>query len=167
MAADDAYGFIAHPTQWVTLADDGRQLLVAERGPLVFVFNFSPDKDYEGLEVPAPRPGKYLVALDSDARAHGGEGRVCSDVEHFTAPAATAADPSAQFCGRGQSMRVRAPARTCVAYVLEEDAAAAAKPAGAAAEGEGEGGAAAPAGKAAGGARKKAAGGAAAKKAAA
>jgi hypothetical protein len=101
------------------------------------------------------------VAVDSDARAHGGEGRVGADAEHFTAPAATAADPSAQFCGRGQSMRVRAPARTCVAYVLEEDAAAAAaaKPAaaGAAAEGKGESGAAAPAGKAAGGGRKKAA----------
>jgi hypothetical protein len=34
------------------------QVLVAERGPLVFVFNWHPHDDYEGLKVAAPTPGK-------------------------------------------------------------------------------------------------------------
>jgi hypothetical protein len=33
------------------------QVLVAERGPLVFVFNWHPHEDYEGLKVAAPEPG--------------------------------------------------------------------------------------------------------------
>jgi 1,4-alpha-glucan branching enzyme len=52
------------PAQWVTHIDEERQVLVAERGPLVFVFNFSPHTDYEGLQVAAPEPGKWRVAID-------------------------------------------------------------------------------------------------------
>lgn len=33
------------------------QVLVAERGPLVFVFNWHPHDDYEGLKIAAPEPG--------------------------------------------------------------------------------------------------------------
>jgi hypothetical protein len=33
-------------------------VLVAERGPLVFVFNWNPKEDYEGLKVAAPEPGE-------------------------------------------------------------------------------------------------------------
>ena len=51
MAADDAHGYISNSWQWATLMDDQAQVLVAERGPLVFVFNFSPHNDYEGLKV--------------------------------------------------------------------------------------------------------------------
>jgi 1,4-alpha-glucan branching enzyme len=32
-------------------------VLVAERGPLVFVFNWHPHDDYEGMKVAAPEPG--------------------------------------------------------------------------------------------------------------
>lgn len=45
-----------HRHQWVTHMDDERQVLVFERGPLVFVFNWSPHKDYEGLKVGVGRP---------------------------------------------------------------------------------------------------------------
>jgi hypothetical protein len=38
------------------------QVLVAERGPLVFVFNWHPHQDYEGLKVAAPEPGKELLS---------------------------------------------------------------------------------------------------------
>jgi hypothetical protein len=34
------------------------QVLVAERGPLVFVFNWHPHEQYEGLKVAAPAPGE-------------------------------------------------------------------------------------------------------------
>ena len=45
--------YYLHRHQWVTHMDDERQVLVFERGPLVFVFNWSPHKDYEGLKVGA------------------------------------------------------------------------------------------------------------------
>lgn len=41
------------------------QVLVAERGPLVFVFNWHPHDDYEGLKIAAPQPGRdqYCCAV--------------------------------------------------------------------------------------------------------
>ena len=68
MNLDSTYGFVSSPTQWVTMMDDDRQVLVAERGPLVFVFNFNPFEDFEGLKVPVPEPGKYKIVLDADKR---------------------------------------------------------------------------------------------------
>ncbi|KAI7843063.1 hypothetical protein COHA_003235 [Chlorella ohadii] len=123
LAMDDATGFIASPWQWATLIDDEKQVIVAERGPLVWVFNFSPFNTYEGLQVPVPEPGRYRVALDSDAWDFGGPGRVGHDVDHFTSPAATKEDPSAQYHSRGQFMFVLSPPRTVVAYrkVNEEE----------------------------------------------
>lgn len=115
---DDKYGFLSSKTQWVTHIDQERHVLVAERGPLVFVFNFHPHDDYEGLKVAAPEPGKYLVAMDSDAWCFGGQGRIHWDAEHFTTPATE--EEGGRFHERDQYFQVMAPARTVVAYVREE-----------------------------------------------
>ena len=45
------YQFLSSPHQWVTHADEKEQVLVFERGPLVFVFNWSPNEDYAGYKV--------------------------------------------------------------------------------------------------------------------
>ena len=37
-------------------------------------------------QVATPVPGKWRVALDSDAFCFGGQGRVGHDVDHFTVP---------------------------------------------------------------------------------
>lgn len=76
------------------------QVIVAERGPIVFVFNWSPYNDYEGLKVATPEPGKYRVVVDSDALRYGGKGRVGWEVDHFTQPEPTL------FNDRNQSMQV-------------------------------------------------------------
>jgi 1,4-alpha-glucan branching enzyme len=142
MAADDEYGFIASSWQWATMVDDGAQVLVAERGPLVFVFNFSPSNDYEGLKVPVPQPGKYRPVLDSDAKEFGGRGRVGHGVDHFSDPVAAGGE---KYWTREQYIHVLAPARTVVAYVKVPDevaklvAAPAAKAAAGAAPGAGAG----------------------------
>ena len=46
------------------------QVIVAERGPLVWVFNFSPFNDYEGFKV---RPPAASGAAYIHARIHGTE----------------------------------------------------------------------------------------------
>jgi 1,4-alpha-glucan branching enzyme len=117
MAADDKFEYISSGLQWVTVMDDERQVLVAERGPLLFVFNLSPFDDYEGLAVPAPVPGKYRAVLDSDGEEFGGKGRIGHTVDHFTQPGSPE-DPAAQFHERGQHLKVLAPSRTVVAYAL-------------------------------------------------
>ena len=143
LATDAARPYISDSNQWATMMDDERQVLVAERGSLVFVFNFSPYNDYEGLEVPTPEPGTYRVVLDSDEVAFGGQGRIGHDTDHFTQPAGTGDVPGESYYGRGQFMKVLAPSRTVVAYAKhvakpEPAAAAETKAAGAAGAGEGK-----------------------------
>ncbi|GFH24234.1 starch branching enzyme, partial [Haematococcus lacustris] len=86
MELDDKFDFLTSAHQWVTHMDEEEQVLVAERGPLLFVFNFSPFNTYEGYRVAAPAPGKWRVALDSDGFRYGGKGRVSWDADHFSAP---------------------------------------------------------------------------------
>jgi len=135
-AADDRHGFVASAKQWVTVADDGAQLIVAERGPLLWVLNFSPHAGHAALRVPAPEPGKWRVVLDSDAGCYGGRGRVPWK-DYFTAPAGGGGgegkggggggEGGGEFHGRGQWLEVASPPRTAVAYVRvreEEEAGA-------------------------------------------
>ncbi|GAX82082.1 hypothetical protein CEUSTIGMA_g9510.t1 [Chlamydomonas eustigma] len=111
MKLDDQYSFLSNSHQWVTHIDEQEQVLVFERGPLVFVFNWNPLKDYEGYKVATPMPGKWRVALDSDSWCFGGKGRVGHDVDHFTEPSAEGI-----FHDRHQYMRVLSPSRTAVVY---------------------------------------------------
>jgi 1,4-alpha-glucan branching enzyme len=113
-AADDKHGFVSHGTQWVTMIDDGRQLIVAERGPLLWVLNFSPHLAHGALRVPCPQPGKWRVVLDSDATCFGGQGRVPWK-DYYTSPADE--EEGGQFCGRAQWLEVVSPPRTAVAFV--------------------------------------------------
>lgn len=115
MKLDGTYGFVSSPTQWVTMMDDRRQILVAERGPLVFVFNFNPFEDFDGLKVPVPEPGKYKIVLDADKRFAS---RVGWDAEHFSSPVEDEA-----FGGyeRGQYIKVLAPKRSATVFVKDEE----------------------------------------------
>lgn len=44
------FNFLSSSHQWVTHMDEKEQVLVAERGPLVWVFNWSPFNDYKGVK---------------------------------------------------------------------------------------------------------------------
>ncbi|XP_039000219.1 1,4-alpha-glucan-branching enzyme 1, chloroplastic/amyloplastic-like [Hibiscus syriacus] len=61
-------------------------------------------------------PGKYRVALDSDAWEFGGHGRVAHDVDHFTSPEGVPGMPETNFNNRPNSFKVLSPAHTCVVY---------------------------------------------------
>ncbi|KAG2486093.1 hypothetical protein HYH03_015188 [Edaphochlamys debaryana] len=111
MSLDKAYGILPSRHQWVTHMDEEQQILVFERGPLLFVFNWSPLVDRDSYRVAVPCPGKWRVALDSDAWDFGGTGRVGHDADHFSDP-----EPAGTSRDRDNSIRVLAPARTCVVY---------------------------------------------------
>ncbi len=63
--------------------DDGDQILAYMRGPLVFVFNFSPNCSYEGYGFRVPE-GEYEVVLNTDAKVYGGNGLADDSVKHLT-----------------------------------------------------------------------------------
>jgi 1,4-alpha-glucan branching enzyme len=108
MSCEDQFEFLADMHQMATRIDDEKKIIVAERGPLVFVFNFNVSESFEGLEIGCGMPGKYQVVLDSDRLDVGGLGRVAWHEDHFTAPK--------EVDGRPCSLMVNSPARTVVAY---------------------------------------------------
>jgi 1,4-alpha-glucan branching enzyme len=63
--------------------DNERQVLAFTRGKLLFVFNFSPGRSFEGYRVGAPG-GRYRVVLNTDSPAFDGFGRVDETVEYRT-----------------------------------------------------------------------------------
>ena len=130
MTLDDEYAYMGASHQHVSTADDGRQVLVFERGPLVFVFNFHPSNTYEGLEIGVPEPGKYRLALDTDASDFGGLSRCGFGVDHFTSPEAPPSwvGPYEQT-PRAAKMQVLSPSRSAqVYYRVQEPSAASAEP---------------------------------------
>jgi len=111
---ESTFGYLADGHQMVTCIDDERKIIVVERGPLVWVFNWNVQHGVEGLQIGAGSPGRFRVVLDSTEERFGGQhswkvGAGFEDrADHNTIPG--------EWAGRGQSMRVRSPARSVVAY---------------------------------------------------
>ena len=119
MELDERYKFLSAEHFLVSHIGDtsaGDQTIVAERGELVFVFNFSPSYDKEGFKVGVPDAGKWECILDSDEWRFGGQGRIGHAVEHFTNPEGVPGVPDTNFNNRAHSMLVAAPARTMAVY---------------------------------------------------
>jgi 1,4-alpha-glucan branching enzyme len=91
---------------------DDDQILAYMRGDLLFVFNFSPSRSYEGYGFLAPE-GKYRVVLNTDSPQYGGNGSVDESVEHLTQP-----DPLYAGDNKGR-LRLYIPAR--LAMVLRKE----------------------------------------------
>ncbi|KAJ4775431.1 hypothetical protein LUZ62_059688 [Rhynchospora pubera] len=120
---DENFSFLSSTKQIVSSASEEDKVIVFERGDLVFVFNFHPENTYEGYKVGCDLPGKYKVALDSDAFCFGGKGRVGHDVDHFTEPEGIPGKPETNFNNRPNSFKILSPSRTCVVYYrVDEDA---------------------------------------------
>ncbi|XP_011628895.1 1,4-alpha-glucan-branching enzyme 1, chloroplastic/amyloplastic isoform X1 [Amborella trichopoda] len=115
-ALEDSFQFLSSTKQIVSYTSDEEKVIVFERGDLVFVFNFHTENTYDGFKVGCDLPGKYRVALDSDALEFGGHGRVGHDVDHFTSPEGEPGKPETNFNNRPNSFKVLSPPQTCVAY---------------------------------------------------
>ncbi len=98
------YNFQSLPIRKLWEKDDD-QVLAFMRGDLVFVFNFSPFKSFDGYGILAPG-GSYDVVLSTDNPAFGGYGNIDENVEHLTAPDALYAPAGVEW------LRLYLPART-------------------------------------------------------
>jgi len=64
------------------LDNQGDQILAYERGSLLFVFNFNPNRSFTdyGFQV---TPGKYDIVLDSDDPLFGGVGNIDHSINYY------------------------------------------------------------------------------------
>lgn len=59
------------------------RVIVAERQPFVFLFNFSPSTDHANLSIPLHDPGTYQTVLDSDSAGFDGDGKRSDQEKDF------------------------------------------------------------------------------------
>ena len=86
--------------QWVHEDD---HVLAFERGRLLFVFNFSPDRSYTDYTIPVSRGEDYRVLFSSDDYCYNGYGRVAREQVSAYTPGL-----------EGNYVRLYLPARTCI-----------------------------------------------------
>eukprot|EP00475_Leptophrys_vorax_P007651 TRINITY_DN14849_c0_g1_i1.p1 TRINITY_DN14849_c0_g1~~TRINITY_DN14849_c0_g1_i1.p1 ORF type:complete len:834 (+),score=63.92 TRINITY_DN14849_c0_g1_i1:27-2504(+) len=105
---EETYQFISSEHQYVSRKDEGDKMIVFERGPLVFVFNFHWNNSYTDYRIGCLNGGKYKVVLDSDEGRFGGYNRIDANASYFTA--------EGWYDDRPHSFQVYAPSRTVVVY---------------------------------------------------
>jgi hypothetical protein len=91
--------------RFVVPQDEGDKVIVAERGDLVFVFNFHPTQSYSDYRVGCCNPGPYKLVLSSDEAVFGGYENVSKkyDAEYITA--------EGNYDNRPHSFQVQLPTR--------------------------------------------------------
>lgn len=77
------YDVLTAPWPHLVYEHNADKLLVFERGGLLFVFSFHPDRSYTDYRIDY-RPGKYRMIFHTDDTAFGGHGRLNRDQQHFT-----------------------------------------------------------------------------------
>jgi len=101
---DDQFGLLKDELIELLHRHEDDKVLVFRRGPLVFVFNFHPDKSYTDLRIGVPDASDYQVVLSSDLSDYGGFDRVVNEVVYPVQERA--------WHDRPQSVQIYVPART-------------------------------------------------------
>lgn len=61
MHLDKAFGFVGAPHEWVSRKDETDKVIICERGDLVMVFNFHPERSFTDYRIGCKLPGPYKV----------------------------------------------------------------------------------------------------------
>ncbi|MGA0846285.1 MAG: alpha-amylase family glycosyl hydrolase [Luteolibacter sp.] len=95
-------GLLSSPPARSIFLDHGAKILIAERGGLLMVFNFSVAESKFGYPFHAPSDGIWQLRLDTDAADCGGHGRIDAAIRHSV--------------GDDGLLRVYSPARSAQIY---------------------------------------------------
>lgn len=107
---EDRYKWLSDPHTYVSLKNETDRVIVFERGPLLFIFNWHPTKSYTDYRVGVEWPGKYKCVLNSDEKRFGGHDRIDLNAEYFTEPM--------EWNGRKNFLQAYLPTRTAIVVRL-------------------------------------------------
>lgn len=111
-AIEQRFKFVSSEHQYCSKKDNMDKVLVFERGPCLFVFNFHPNNSYTDYKIGHPWNEGVRVVLDSDEGRFGGHHRL--DWGH-----GNSAPPGEGWDGRYHSTLLYLPSRTCQILVKE------------------------------------------------
>ncbi|XP_070606357.1 1,4-alpha-glucan-branching enzyme isoform X1 [Erythrolamprus reginae] len=81
---EEKFGWLASLPAYVSEKHELNKVIAYERANLLFIFNFHPSKSYTDYRVGVEKPGKYKIALDSDAPEYGGHNRLDHATDFFS-----------------------------------------------------------------------------------
>ena len=71
-------GILASDEQFLTLSHEEDKLIVYEKGPAIFIFNFHTNKSFEDYRVGTKWSTDHIIVFDTDQKAFGGNNRLSS-----------------------------------------------------------------------------------------
>lgn len=99
--------------QFVTLAHEEDKLVVFEKGPLVFVFNFHHSKSFEDYKVGTYWNTDHILVFDTDQEILGGHNRLNDAYgQRFVSS-------KIPYQNRPNQLRLYLPCRTACVYIAE------------------------------------------------
>ena len=112
---DEVFNFISSPFQYVSLKHEDDKIVVFEKGDLLFVFNFHPNKSFENYKIGTKWGTKHKIVLDSDEFRFFGKGRLEYGHEHFFPIIKEG------WNNRPNQFNLYIPSRTCMVLIAEEN----------------------------------------------
>ena len=112
---DDVFNFISSPFQYVSLKHEDDKIVVFEKGDLLFVFNFHPNKSFENYKIGTKWGTKHKIVLDSDEFRFFGKGRLEYGHDHFFPIIKEG------WNNRPNQFNLYIPSRTCMVLIAEEN----------------------------------------------
>jgi 1,4-alpha-glucan branching enzyme len=92
------------------------KIIVYEKGDLLFMFNFHPEKSYENYQVGTLWKSDHFVIMESDEERFGGHKRLDDAHRRWY-------ESYNQQCdGRPNSIKIYLPSRTCIILCAYENA---------------------------------------------
>ena len=112
---DEVFYFISSPFQYVSLKHEDDKIVVFEKGDLLFVFNFHPNKSFENYKIGTKWGTRHKIVLDSDEFRFFGKGRLEYGHDHFFPII------NEGWNNRPNQFNLYIPSRTCMVLIAEEN----------------------------------------------
>ena len=112
---DDVFNFISSPFQYVSLKHEDDKIVVFEKGDLLFIFNFHPNKSFENYKIGTKWGTRHKIVLDSDEFRFFGKGRLEYGHDHFFPII------NEGWNNRPNQFNLYIPSRTCMVLIAEEN----------------------------------------------
>ena len=112
---DDVFNFISSPFQYLSLKHEDDKMIVFEKGDLLFVFNFHPEKSFENYRIGTKWGTQHKIILDSDEYRFFGKGRLEYGHSHFFPLIKEG------WNNRPYHFKLYVPSRTCMVLMAEEN----------------------------------------------
>ena len=112
---DDVFNFISSPFQYVSLKHEDDKIVVFEKGDLLFIFNFHPNKSFENYKIGTKWGTRHKIVLDSDELRFFGKGRLEYGHGNFFPII------NQGWNNRPNQFNLYIPCRTCMVLIAEEN----------------------------------------------